>query len=329
VMYCAYDGLYHMTYSADAFELGGHFESVCIATAPRPEGPWTRYANNPVIGDGGLNIYASCRMSSQLHIGNEYRIYFRDDDTNNEPAYAGGPDHCVGRPAYFLWLFESTDGAQTFHSASPDELKGLNPDPTDTSLYAGGRATVLINGHWHTWTHAGFPSSLYHGESYDKYNWKTDPNAIATPYLNQFGLIACDQSADASLLEANGNLYLFYDGTDNTHGTGAIRYSKYTGSLADYDNCLIVTPTFTPTYTTTNTPTVTPTLTETSTATMTPISEGTPTKTRTSTPTPQKTKTCTPTATVTRRATYTVTVTPIVTPYAVYTTPTPTPGWWW
>jgi hypothetical protein len=60
-----------------------------------------------------------------------------------------------------------------------------------------------------------------------------------------FGLLACDQAADTSIIEANNNLYLFYDGTDNYNSAGRIGYSKYNGTLTQYDQCYIphITPT--------------------------------------------------------------------------------------
>ena len=295
VIFCNADNLYHMTYSANAFALNTQEESICIATASNIRGPWTRYAGNPVIGNGGLGILDRCAMSYQLHIGSEYRIYFRNEDNDNVDYAtstdglhynyvgtaldrcqlpvnlcpycapidgmgiipAGGSTYyataeiqsntgeCPGKVAYFLWLFKSNDNAQTFQSVSSDELLSLSPNPGGT-LYAGGRSTVAVNTHWHTWTHIGYPTSIYHGVTYDHYNWYTEPVPVVTPWVTMFGLTACNQAADTSVIEVSGKTYLFFDGTDNTTPAGRIGYAVYNGTLAQYDACMNPLPTPTP-----------------------------------------------------------------------------------
>jgi hypothetical protein len=106
-----------------------------------------------------------------------------------------------------------------------------------------------------------------------------------------WGLTQCDQAADASIIEYNGNSYLFYSHDDNTNLQGALGYSMFHGTLAQYDNGEIPTYTFTPTttpiVTQTITETVTQTITETITETVTPTIIQTPTFTFYATPIPR------------------------------------------
>ena len=60
----------------------------------------------------------------------------------------------------------------------------------------------------------------------------------------------------ASMFSDGGNVYVYYDGTDNAHSTGAIGYLEFHGSIDALATCQIPTPTLTPTIT--PVPTVTP-----------------------------------------------------------------------
>jgi len=289
------DKLFHMTYSCDAFYHNGFVETIGLATARRPEGPWKRYGNTPIIGGGYCGFKEPAGQSSQIKIGPEYRIYFsglmsrhifyatsKDGyhytlqstpviTTNQFKTYGctGGSAldgmgiiydgttywglaevhaaNCPINQAYVLWLLKSPDDAKTFYIASALQLNGLNPFYPKNYAFAGGRAIVKAGKHYHVWTHVDMPTNIYHGESNDLFNWKSEPIPVVRTHANMFGLPACDQAADASIIEYKGKTYLFYDGTDNPHGTGAIGYSVYNGTLEQYDACENVNLTNTPT----------------------------------------------------------------------------------
>jgi hypothetical protein len=141
----------------------------------------------------------------------------------------------IGGIPYIMWLIVSDDGANTFHIASPAPLTGMSTSPGSQVLYAGGRSTVKIGAHWHSWPHINYPSCIYHSQSDDLYNWKTDPVPVVIFSPTMFGLTRCNQAADTSIIEYKGNTYLFYDGTDNVNGAARIGYSKFNGTFAQYD----------------------------------------------------------------------------------------------
>jgi hypothetical protein len=186
----------------------------------------------------------------------------------------------AGTPPYVLMLVESTDGAQTFHIKDNAPLSGISPYGVGYApLYAGGRATFYVNGHWATFPHIDYPTYITYAISPDLYNWQTrglyslgSPNAIrVVDFINTtvWGLTSSNQAADSSILEYNGNTYLFYSHDDNTNGAGRLGYSKFSGTLSDYDACFI--PSASPTIT--NTVTITPIV---PTSTITPTFTATP-----------------------------------------------------
>jgi hypothetical protein len=68
---------FQMFYSAGAFDFGGVWENLCIATAPKPWGPWTRYGTTPIFGDGFGGVNTKASMPFQTKVGAEYRVYFK------------------------------------------------------------------------------------------------------------------------------------------------------------------------------------------------------------------------------------------------------------
>jgi hypothetical protein len=327
---------FRMTYSGGG--QNGTNESIFLATAPIPEGPWTRYSVNPIIGSGYGGVPGGAAMSAQIKIGSQYRIYFKNlsdskvyydystdgyNYTLNATPVISQSDFianigctveginglepvldpvsgnyyaiievasgsCFSTP-YVMFAVLSTDGAQTFHLISNTPLTSMQPISLGYNpLYAGGRATFYVNGHWASFPHIDGPTWIGYSRSPDFFNWTTD-YGLSRDYIgayrvvkvggdqnisNVWGLIACDQAADASIIEYNGNSYLFHDHDDNTNMQGRIGYSKFSGTLAQYDSGII--PSATPTFTWTLTPTLT----------YTPTLTATPTLTFTITPTP-------------------------------------------
>lgn len=231
---------------------------------------------------------------------------------------------CFGNPGYMLWLVKGNSDASVFQPWSAVPLFGMSPHPEIPSfLWAGGRAILrAASGSYYSWTHDGGPTYLYNSvNGGDLLNWYTSPWHVFDVAAYDWGLGAgVDQDADATILQRTDTtggqmLVLGFDKTKNSNGTGAIGYAIYHGSIDDYDNCFLPTPTITPTIT----PTMTPTFTVTPTPTFTRTA--TPTYTYTVTSTPTYTITPTPTFTITTTPTYTMTMTPT---YTVTPTATPT-----
>jgi hypothetical protein len=260
---------------------------------------------------------------------------------------------------YALWLMDDTSGNATqFYPASQETLVGLvmyngSYIPlTSGRITQGGRATMEYNGIYYTFYGLGMNTNLYMAESNDLFNWYVfDVNPLVSWTQHMFGLNDNNQAVDASICEYNGQTYLFYDGTDNANGPygvypgGAIGYSVYNGTFAQFASCGILTPTPTGTPTATPTFTITPNLTltaivnQTSTAIinaqLTAIAGFTQTEIviLSQTPTPNLSFTMTPTSvgsayvvgstwTPTKTPEPTKTNTPVFTP-TIYITPTP------
>ncbi len=65
------DGLLHMAYWGSGWKTKG---MICLATSPGPLGPWTKHG--PLFGNGYGGVSLQVTDPCQIHIGNEWRIYF-------------------------------------------------------------------------------------------------------------------------------------------------------------------------------------------------------------------------------------------------------------
>jgi hypothetical protein len=170
---------------------------------------------------------------------------------------------CPDGLSYDVWLTVSTDGGVSFQPAANVPLSSMQ---VGSYLYCNGRSFLRsTNGTYFSVEHINVPSTLNIEASKDPYNWHPYGTPIATPSATLFGLTDCNQTADASMFTDGSNVYVYYDGTDNTNGTGRIVYMIYPGTVDDMAACLNPTPTpmQSPTVTplaTTTSPTATPTL---------------------------------------------------------------------
>ncbi len=289
VIKCDADGLYHMTYSANAFASG----SQCIGLMTSPTGlpgTWTRYGTNPALGIGFGGESGFALRSSQVKVGpTDYRIYYMDSNlniswrtsTNGLPPYGGGGVAIdaadanqfgvagwqnsgywkdtntgfwwavvdayygpTGNPKYLDWLFKSTDGGNILHRVADTFITGLAPVG---QLYGSPRAFWKQGSTWNLIYLIGVPSTIWHSASPDMYNWYRDTNLTLNYSPTQFGLTACDQSADPCIIQdvASGSLFVYYDGTDNVNQAARIGMAIFPGQFTDYAACLH--PTATPT----------------------------------------------------------------------------------
>jgi hypothetical protein len=275
------DGLFHMTYSSNAFSKGGSYEAISLATS-RDLLHWKRWGKGPILGGGKGDQPGVLGMSYQVHIKDEWRVYYKGP--GNQIAYASSKDgyhykragtavqgaalakYCGGGfdslgmvfkdghwwgiaevmgnicphwPAYMNWLFRSDDGGKTFEPMATEPLYTQRPDASKVGVrvYCGARSLVKIGNRYHVWLHIDIPTNIYHSVSTDLYNWRTDKVPAIETRGDLFGLKACNQAADTSIIEHAGKTYLFFDGTDNANRDGRIGVAIYDGTLADYDRC--------------------------------------------------------------------------------------------
>ena len=165
---------------------------------------------------------------------------------------------------YVLWITKDFTGdAEQFEVASADALWGMDPFYPAHHLFGGSRGIIKTGSDYYNATSVDVPTSLYMSVSNDLFNWRTSATPIATPWASMFGLSACNQAVDGTMLETtddNGgkNVYVVFDGTDNNNGACAIGVMIHHGSAASMDSCSLPSQTFTPTDSPTPTVTITP-----------------------------------------------------------------------
>jgi hypothetical protein len=184
------NGLINMLYS------GGTSNHTGWATASNPMGPWTKYANNPVIGGGALTQNDAMRNTVMYQNGLLY-VYFAQEDANLYVASGTDPAHLTLNPSpifsaqgsiktlensavvlgpnatYYLFfegLYNSTGLWQLGVATSSSPLGPFTLVPGSfplTSLQvATGSAT---DGPWVEWTGSKF-RMVYHAAAYANNN---------------------------------------------------------------------------------------------------------------------------------------------------------------
>ena len=134
---------------------------------------------------------------------------------------------------YQLYLFKSTDNAETFQPVS-GPLDSLRIGGAVAS-YGSPRALVKINGMYHLWYLWNVPSVIWHAQSPDLYNWYPDKAPTLGYSKDMFGLADCNQTADTCIIEMpGGRTFLYYDGTDNLNAAGKIGVAIFPGTLEQY-----------------------------------------------------------------------------------------------
>lgn len=141
----------------------------------------------------------------------------------------------TGFPQWSIFLLTSADGiAWTF----------LNSDSPLTTLrrgtggmYGGPDMAGKIGSVYHLYYHAcptpdaGNPTDLFHATSTDLITWTQTADPVLVHSIH--GIEAADQIADPAVIEVQGRVYLFYDGTYNVGERAGIGVAFYDGALAD------------------------------------------------------------------------------------------------
>jgi hypothetical protein len=197
---------------------------------------------------------------------------------------------------YPIWLFYSTDSGNTFNPISPVPLYSMAA-PTLGNIYAHPRSLTYTSttGLYDVFEGVGFSGPIVHVKSYDLYNWRPDTAATLSvsglPQVN-WPPMGWNQIGDTGgLVTWNGYTYMPFSEEMQDGSNGVVGLAVFSGSIENYDNCLLTTPT------------------------NTPVNSFTPTFTSTIT----ATSSITPTATLTSTITATATITPITTPFLQYT----------
>jgi hypothetical protein len=204
-------GIYHMSYTCNAFQAGGLPSVIGLATSL--DGiAWTRYGSGPILGSGVGGEAFACR-SSQLKIGYTYWIYYKDVYNNicrasSSDAFTYTKDPQIVLPfnclnPYGIQGFDSTGfwhvpGTYTYYalvdafygSGSPqfrtwliksvDNGATFQPICNLTSILPNAvddgspRAFVKIGNVFHLWSIISVPSNVWHFISPDMYNWTSD-----------------------------------------------------------------------------------------------------------------------------------------------------------
>lgn len=188
---------------------GGTSNARGWATASNPLGPWTKYTNNPVIGEGALTKGIALR-NSVLYQNNILYVYYAGEDGNLYCASGADPVHLslASKPIFtiqgnisslentsvvkgptglYYLFFEGAFNSGTWQlgvatATSPCGNFKLLEFPLTTLQVAPGAAT---DGPWVEWTGSKFrmvyhatpianaqvPSNIYTAESKDGINW--------------------------------------------------------------------------------------------------------------------------------------------------------------
>jgi hypothetical protein len=256
-----YDGgLFKMWY-------GGGWASGAIGYATSVDGiTYTKYASNPVIGQGGSGIAGFAARVNVIKVGATFYGYYSDASGGGNLKVTTSTDGIAwGTPVVALaagtWANSTIliDPTGTWHmlveknagsfweihyytSANGITWTAQNSGNPLTTLqvHSGGTyggACLLpypINGLYHAWFHASpgtgvLPDDIYHATSPDFITWTI---IGAAPVLARGSEPAgTDQLADPCVVEINGTSWLYYDLDNNTTSTASIGVATIAATL--------------------------------------------------------------------------------------------------
>jgi predicted GH43/DUF377 family glycosyl hydrolase len=214
---------------------------------------WTKYASNPVLGQGGSGVAGIAVRQSFTKVGSTYYCYYADANPNANLKVATSSDlitwtvqgtalasnvvgWCTGWANSAVWkegsnwymLVEGRSGSiwEMAYATSADGLSwtlGNSGNQLTTLQVAsggmyGGPALFQVGTLYHLWYHAApgsgsLPTNIYHATSTDRITWT---KTTPSPVLTHTGSgFEVDQVADPSMVVVGGSSYLFYDGDDN------------------------------------------------------------------------------------------------------------------
>jgi hypothetical protein len=140
-----------------------------------------------------------------------------------------------GFPQWSIFLLSSADGITWAFLNSSNPLTTLRRGTG--GMYGGPNMAGKLGSVSHLYYHAcptpdlGNPTDIFHATSTDLITWTQTTDPILVHTIN--GPEGGDQIADPAVLEVQGRVYMWYDGTYNDGETAGIGVAYYDGALAD------------------------------------------------------------------------------------------------
>jgi hypothetical protein len=266
-------GLYHMTYSGGWGSEGQRPEAIGLKTS-RDGVHWTAYGDGPILGNGHGGEDRACMGGTQVQVGSDYRIYYRN--YYGDIKYASSKDGfhyqavAVAIPfndfedgwaelhwnsGYYFdgkawWAVVdclSTRGAPrakffTLLYRSVDGAKTFQrvSDPLFGLQEEGSTRTIFkVGDRYHLFHLVGYPSDVRHSVSPDLYHWTPEYVKAMTFTSQEYGLDHVDQAADPSLFQMpDGSLKMLFSVVDNQDGKAVIGQATYPGGFEDLAGCV-------------------------------------------------------------------------------------------
>jgi hypothetical protein len=267
------NGLYHMTYSGGWGMDGARPEAIGLKTS-RDGVHWKAYGKEPVLGNGHGGEARACMGGTQVQVGDDYRIYYRN--YYGDIKYASSSDgfhySAAGTAIPFNdledfgvqmhwnsgYYFDGTawwavvDALSTRNAlrAKFFTLLYRSTDGAKTFQFMGGplfgfqeegstRSIFKSGGLYHLFHLVGYPSDIRHSASADLYHWTLESARAMTFTSQEYGLDHVDQAADPSLFQMpDGTLKMLFSVVDNTDGKAVIGQATYPGSFDDLAGCV-------------------------------------------------------------------------------------------
>ena len=263
-----YDG----TTNLDNTGAWGMGVATCPLTSdPAAPGNWTKYASNPVLGQGGSSYAGKVSGTNVVLVGSTYYCYFFDGSgasplyvsTSSDGYVWGTPTVAIAAAAVawmrgwansFVWneggstwkmLVEGRNAANTAwvtnYATSTDGLswtvQGSGPL---TSLAVGtnyggpwlANGGAKTNGRYHLWFHSG--TGALFSDIFHAYSTDAQNWTVTATVELQHNWSANEkeQVADPCIVEHGGVSYLFYSGVDNTGAHAYTLVATYPGAIA-------------------------------------------------------------------------------------------------
>lgn len=240
---------------------GGGWGNPAIGYATSSDGiTWTKYASNPVLGQGGSGIAGPALRNTVLKVGATYYLYYADANplgnikvatsadgiawtvqgtalANNAATWATGFQNTAVTILNGVWymLVDGYNGT-TFELAYATSADGLtftlgNSGNQISSLQVAAGGTygspelLRLGGVWHAWYLAvngtgNLPTDIYHATSSNLVAWTRSPTG---PVLTHTGISPeVDQVADPDVIVQSSVAYLYYAAMDNASSAGVI-----------------------------------------------------------------------------------------------------------
>ena len=244
---------------------------------PTVPGNWTKYASNPVCGQGGSGISGAAERTNMVKVGSTYNLFYSDGTnlklaTSSDGISFNTPIQMLAGNAVgwanqwhnsTVWQAGTSDWRMLVegHNVAPPPawqisyatataisgpwtVQGSGPltslaNPLWPFGYSHPNYLGFFNGLHHIIYHvdAGNYSAIYLATSTDLTTWTQSANPVMQA---NFGTYEAQQCADPWVVEQSGKTFLFYDGVNNTTSTSYINAATYPGTISEMFQNLMV-----------------------------------------------------------------------------------------